>query len=108
MMIRTVIRNDEVAFPWLAPAGTRRGVIDNAERIGYINAVTGEFESLGVRQGLRDVLYENRINPITFVPGVGITNFGNKTVLATGQSALSDEIALDASRHPEELIWHQV
>jgi hypothetical protein len=80
MMIRTIIRNDEVAFPWLAPAGTRRGVVDNATQIGYINAQTGEFESLGVRQGLRDVLYENRINPITFVPGVGITNFGNKTV----------------------------
>jgi phage tail sheath protein FI len=29
---------------------------------------------------LRDVLYELDINPITFVPGVGITNFGNKTV----------------------------
>jgi hypothetical protein len=80
MMIRTVIRNDEVAYPWLAPAGTRRGVVDNATQIGYINAQTGEFVSLGVRQGLRDVLYENRINPITFVPGVGITNFGNKTV----------------------------
>jgi len=80
MMIRTVIRSDEVAYPWLAPAGTRRGVVDNATQIGYINAATGEFESLGVRQGLRDVLYENRINPITFVPGVGITNFGNKTV----------------------------
>jgi hypothetical protein len=79
MMIRTIIRSDEVAFPWLAPAGTRRGVIDNAARIGYINSVTGEFESIGVRQGLRDVLYENDINPITFVPGVGITNFGNKT-----------------------------
>jgi phage tail sheath protein FI len=88
MMVRTIIRSDEVAFPWLAPAGTRRGVVDNATQIGYINGVTGEFESLGVRQGLRDVLYENRINPITFVPGVGITNFGNKTVLATGQSAL--------------------
>jgi phage tail sheath protein FI len=25
------------------------------------------------------VLYENSINPITFIPGVGITNFGNKT-----------------------------
>jgi phage tail sheath protein FI len=25
------------------------------------------------------VLYENDINPITFIPGVGITNFGNKT-----------------------------
>lgn len=80
MMIRTIIRSDEVAFPWLAPAGTRRGVVDNATQIGYINAQTGEFESLGVRQGLRDVLYENRINPITFIPGVGITNFGNKTL----------------------------
>jgi hypothetical protein len=80
MMIRTIIRSDEVAFPWLAPAGTRRGVIDNAARIGYVNAATGEFESIGVRQGLRDILYENDINPITFVPGIGITNFGNKTV----------------------------
>ncbi len=80
MMIRTIIRSDEVAYPWLAPAGTRRGVIDNATQIGYINDATGEFESLGVRQGLRDVLYENRINPITFVPGIGITNFGNKTL----------------------------
>lgn len=88
MMIRTIIRSDEVAYPWLAPAGTRRGVVDNANQIGYINAATGEFESLGVRQGLRDVLYENRINPITFVPGVGITNFGNKT-LTSLDSALN-------------------
>jgi hypothetical protein len=79
MMIRTIIRSDEVSFPWFAPAGTRRGVVDNALQIGYINSGTGEFESLGVRQGLRDVLYENAINPITFIPGVGITNFGNKT-----------------------------
>ena len=79
MMIRTIIRSDEVSFPWFAPAGTRRGVIDNAVQLGYINSTTGEFESLGVRQGLRDVLYENAINPITFIPGVGITNFGNKT-----------------------------
>jgi len=80
MMLRTILRNDEVAFPWLAPAGTRRGVIDNALRIGYVNAQTGEFITLGVNQGLRDALYELDINPITFVPGVGITNFGNKTV----------------------------
>ena len=80
MMLRTILRSDEVAFPWLAPAGTRRGVIDNALRIGYINGTTGEFVTLGVNQGLRDVLYELDINPITFVPGVGITNFGNKTV----------------------------
>jgi phage tail sheath protein FI len=86
MMVRTIIRNDEVAYPWLAPAGTRRGVVDNADRIGYINGQTGEFVTLGVNQGLRDVLYQNNINPITFVPGVGITNFGNKTTYATASS----------------------
>lgn len=88
MMVRTIIRNDEVAYPWLAPAGTRRGVVDNADNIGYINAATGEFVTLGVNQGLRDILYERRINPITFVPGVGITNFGNKTTYST-DSALN-------------------
>jgi hypothetical protein len=83
MMIRTIIRSDEVAFPWLAPAGTRRGVIDNAARLGYVNGTTGEFETIGVSQNLRDILYQLRINPITFVPGIGITNFGNKTTLST-------------------------
>ena len=86
MMVRTIIRNDEVAYPWLAPAGTRRGVIDNADQIGYINGQTGEFVTLGVNQALRDVLYQNNINPITFVPGVGITNFGNKTTYANTTS----------------------
>ena len=79
MMMRTIIRSDAVSYPWLAPAGTRRGVVDNAIAIGYIDAATGEFEQINVGQGLRDVLYENDINPITFIPGVGITNFGNKT-----------------------------
>jgi hypothetical protein len=79
MMMRTIIRSDEVSYPWLAPAGTRRGVVDNATSIGYIDSTTGEFVQINVGQGLRDVLYENDINPITFIPGVGITNFGNKT-----------------------------
>jgi hypothetical protein len=79
MMVRTIIRSDAASFPWLAPAGTRRGVADNALRIGYIEPLTGEFVTIGVNQGLRDVLYQNNINPITFVPGIGITNFGNKT-----------------------------
>jgi len=79
MMMRTIIRSDEVAYPWLAPAGTRRGIVDNALQLGVINSATGEFEPLSVNQALRDVLYENNVNPITFIPGVGITNFGNKT-----------------------------
>ena len=83
MMIRTIIRSDEVSFPWLAPAGVRRGVVDNAERIGYVDAQSGEFITIATGQGLRDTLYENRINPITFIPGVGITNYGQKTAAAT-------------------------
>ena len=83
MMVRTILRSDAVSYPWLAPAGTRRGVIDNAEAIGYIESATGEFVQTAVGQAIRDVLYENNINPITFIPGVGITNFGNKTRQAT-------------------------
>ena len=79
MMVRTILRSDAVSYPWLAPAGTRRGVIDNATAIGYIDAQTGEFQQLAVGQSVRDILYENNINPITFIPGIGITNFGNKT-----------------------------
>ena len=80
MMIRTIIRSDSVAYPWFAPAGLRRGVVDNAQQIGYLDAMTGEFQPLGVNQGLRDVLYTNDVNPITFIPGTGITNFGNHTL----------------------------
>ena len=79
MMVRTILRSDAASYPWFAPAGTRRGVVDNATSIGYINALTGEFEQIGVSQSVRDILYERNINPITFIPGIGITNFGNKT-----------------------------
>jgi phage tail sheath protein FI len=82
MMVRTILRSDAVSYPWLAPAGTRRGVIDNASAIGYIDAATGEFQQIAVSQSLRDILYERNVNPITFIPGVGITNFGNKTSTA--------------------------
>jgi hypothetical protein len=82
MMVRTILRSDAVSYPWLAPAGTRRGVVDNAVSIGYIDSATGEFVQLSMGQALRDILYERNINPITFIPGVGITNFGNKTTRA--------------------------
>jgi hypothetical protein len=83
MMVRTILRSDAASYPWLAPAGTRRGVVDNATAIGYINAATGEFNQIGVSQSVRDILYERNINPITFIPGIGITNFGNKTSTTT-------------------------
>ena len=79
MMIRTILRNDNIAYPWLAPAGTRRGIIDNASSIGYLDAQTGEFESIRTRIGIRDVLYSNFINPMVFFTGQGLLNYGNKT-----------------------------
>ena len=90
MILRTMVRNDDIGYPWLAPAGTRRGTVDNASGIGYVNASTGEFEASAIRQSLRDTLYENKINPITFIPGTGIVNYGNKT--EAGASSALDRI----------------
>jgi hypothetical protein len=79
MMLRTFLRNDTIAYPWLAAAGTRRGTIDNALSIGYVDSTTGEFISIKTRLGIRDVLYINQINPLVFFTGVGLLNYGNKT-----------------------------
>lgn len=87
MMLRTFLRNDTVAYPWLAAAGTRRGIIDNATNIGYIDAATGEFQTIRTRVGIRDVLYTNFINPLVFFTGNGLLNYGNKTSF-NSQSAL--------------------
>ena len=79
MMTRTMLRNDNVAYPWLAPAGTRRGIIDNASSIGYLDATSGEFQVIRTSLGIRDVLYTNFINPMVFFTGQGLLNYGNKT-----------------------------
>lgn len=79
MALRTMIRSDDVSFPWFAPAGTKRGLVDNATQLGYVDASTGEFVFAGLTEGVRDSLYENKINPITFLPGVGLLVYGQKT-----------------------------
>jgi hypothetical protein len=86
MALRTIIFNDNVAYQWFAPAGTRRGLVDNASSIGYIDANTGEFVFDGIRVGVRDTLYENKINPITNLPGIGLLVFGQKTRNPTASS----------------------
>jgi hypothetical protein len=78
MMIRTFLRNDNVSFPWFAPAGTRRGLIDNASAIGFLDS-NGEFQSIRTSTGTRDVLYTNQINPLVFFTGNGLLNYGNKS-----------------------------
>ena len=87
MMLRTLANNDNVAFPWFAPAGTRRGVVDNATSVGYIDTASGEFEAISVTESVRDSMHEVKINPITFFAGAGIVNFGNLTK-TSGSSAL--------------------
>lgn len=79
MMLRTFLRNDTVAYPWFAAAGTRRGQIDNATNIGYLNSETGEFVTIKTPIGIRDTLYINFINPLVFFTGNGLLNYGNKT-----------------------------
>ena len=86
MMLRTIALSDQVSYPWFAPAGTRRGGITNASSTGYVNN-EGEFVSVSLNEGQRDTLYSNNINPITFISGAGLVNFGQKT-RARGASAL--------------------
>lgn len=78
-ILRAALKSDNVSYPWFAFAGTRRGVIDNLSDIGYVDVNSGEFVRNGINQGLRDALYQLNINPVTLVPGIGLTNFGNKT-----------------------------
>jgi hypothetical protein len=77
--LRTFLYNDNVAYPWFAPAGVHRGLVSNLNDIGYIDTASGRFVHNGVNQGLRDALYTLAINPITQLPGVGIVVWGEKT-----------------------------
>jgi hypothetical protein len=79
MMLRTIALNDQVAYPWFAPAGLRRGGITNATAVGYVDSQEGEFKSVALNNGQRDTLYEAKINPITFLTGSGLVNYGQKT-----------------------------
>ena len=78
MMLRTIINSDAKSYPWFAPAGTRRGGVDNATSVGYITA-EGEFKSTALPQGLRDVLDDVKINPIATLTGVGVLAYGQRT-----------------------------
>jgi len=80
IMLRTIARSDSVSYPWFAPAGLRRGVVDNVTSVGYVDAQSGEFRPASLYEGLRDVMAQNgRINPIATFPGSGIVVMGQNT-----------------------------
>ena len=85
MMLRTIALSDQVSFPWFAPAGTRRGGITNATSTGYVNS-EGEFVGVSLNEGQRDTLYAGNVNPITFITGAGLVNYGQKTRAAAASS----------------------
>ena len=78
MMMRTIAVSDAVSFPWFAPAGTRRGGITNASSVGYIDN-EGEFNAVALNDGTRDTMAGVKLNPITFITGSGLVNFGQYT-----------------------------
>ena len=86
MMLRTIAESDQKSYPWFAPAGIRRGVVDNATSVGYINA-SGEFNATALPQNIRDVMAGVKVNPIATISGAGIIAFGQYT-RANAASAL--------------------
>lgn len=60
--------NDRVAAPWFAPAGLNRG---------GLNVTRAEVK---LTSGMRDTLYDSRVNPIATFPRNGVVAFGQKTL----------------------------
>ena len=80
--LRTIAYNDQIAFPWFAPAGFQRGVVTNASSVGYVDGTSGEYKPVSLSEGERDSLYINKLNPIGNFPGRGLAVFGQKTLNA--------------------------
>jgi len=88
--LRTLAYNDQVAFPWFAPAGFQRGLVNNATSVGYLDPVSSEYVPVALSEGQRDTLYINKINPIGNFPGRGLAVFGQKTL--NPQSSALDRV----------------
>ena len=69
MVPRVYAQNDNIAYPWFAPAGINRGVLSTVIQTERI-----------LTQGNRDTLYQANVNPIATFPSVGVTVFGQKTL----------------------------
>ena len=61
--------SDSVSYPWIAPAGTNRGIMSNVTRVERV-----------ITQSGRDTLYEANINPLATLPGYGVVVYGQKTL----------------------------
>jgi Phage tail sheath protein subtilisin-like domain len=67
-VVRNIALTDNIAFPWFAVAGIQRGDVDAIKARTKLTLAD------------RDMLYENRINPIATFTSDGIKIWGNKTL----------------------------
>ena len=67
-VVRNIALTDNIAFPWFAVAGIQRGDVDAIQARKKLTLAD------------RDILYENRINPIATFTSDGIKIWGNKTL----------------------------
>lgn len=64
-------RTDISAEPWYSPAGFTRGQVKNVVKLAF-----------NPLQAHRDVLYQNRVNPVVSFAGQGVVLYGDKTAQA--------------------------
>ena len=74
-VMRNIALTDNIAFPWFASAGYTRGIVEASRA------------RVKLTQDDRDLLYENRINPVATFNDIGVIIWGNKT-LQVAESAL--------------------
>ena len=67
-VVRNIALTDNISYPWFAVAGVNRGDVDAIQARTKLTLAD------------RDVLYENRINPIATFASDGIKIWGNKTL----------------------------
>ena len=64
-----IAASDRIGAEWFAPAGLNRGILGNVIETKIV-----------LNQAERDVLYDNKINPIATFPGTGVCIWGQKTL----------------------------
>ncbi len=79
MALRTYAYNDQVSYPWFAPAGFNRGLVTGVGSVGYLES-DSTYQPVTLNQGQRDVMYTNKINPIAYIPNRGLVIYGQKTL----------------------------
>ena len=66
-VLRTFLYNDNVAYPWFAPAGLTRGVVTNASNVGYING-EGEFMPVALTTDRKSTRLNSSHIPLSRMP----------------------------------------